>query len=337
MAVPEQVRKQTEAVNALYKELGSDAPVTSPVEGEVVVAPVEGIVPDVAPADVDVTVAPAAAPNESAADYDGSYEQKFRSLQGIYEVDFPRMNAENQALVQKVGQLEQLISTMQSFPAPVPEQHQPVASSLTTEEVEEYGESIDIMRKVSQEVAGPYERRIADLQTQIHNLQGAVIPRVEQIASQQVASAEQTFWNELSQAVPKWRDININQNFQTWLMEVDPLTGQTRQFFLEDAQRVMDVFRVASFFSSWLSTQSASPDVPNPVTPASELERQVAPSRSRNTGTPEGDTARTYTPKDIATFFDDVRSGKYAGKEEERNRFERDIFAAQREGRIVNA
>jgi hypothetical protein len=31
------------------------------------------------------------------------------------------------------------------------------------------------------------------------------------------------------------------------------------------------------------------------------------------------------------------RRGKYRGKEAERDRIERDIFAAQREGRIVNA
>jgi hypothetical protein len=45
-----------------------------------------------------------------------------------------------------------------------------------------------------------------------------------------------------------------------------------------------------------------------------------------------------YAPQDIQKFFNDVRSGKYKGREQERDRIERDIFAAQRENRIqVNA
>jgi len=61
----------------------------------------------------------------------------------------------------------------------------------------------------------------------------------------------------------------------------------------------------------------------------------VAPGRSRNTGAPSNSNARTYSPVDIQKFFNDVRSGKYKGREQERDRIERDIFAAQRDGRIV--
>ena len=71
---------------------------------------------------------------------------------------------------------------------------------------------------------------------------------------------------------------------------------------------------------------------------ASELESQVTPGRSRNTGTPTNSNAKNYTPEDIKIFFNDVRQGKYKGREAERDRIERDIFAAQRENRItVNA
>jgi hypothetical protein len=41
-----------------------------------------------------------------------------------------------------------------------------------------------------------------------------------------------------------------------------------------------------------------------------------------------------YTPADIEKFFNDVRAGKYKGREQDRSRTERDIFAAQRENRI---
>jgi hypothetical protein len=66
---------------------------------------------------------------------------------------------------------------------------------------------------------------------------------------------------------------------------------------------------------------------------------QVAPGRSRGSGSPaNANKAKVYSPQDIQKFFDDVRSGKYKGREQERSRTERDIFAAQRENRIqVNA
>jgi hypothetical protein len=66
----------------------------------------------------------------------------------------------------------------------------------------------------------------------------------------------------------------------------------------------------------------------------SELEKQVSPGRSRNTGTPAPNKGRVWTPQTIAKFYNDVREGRYMGKEQERDRLERDIFVAQREGRI---
>jgi hypothetical protein len=72
-----------------------------------------------------------------------------------------------------------------------------------------------------------------------------------------------------------------------------------------------------------------------PRSAVSELDKQVSPGRSRNGGSPSGNQAKVYGPEDIKKFFDDVRKGVYQGKEAERDRIERDIFAAQRENRIV--
>jgi hypothetical protein len=65
------------------------------------------------------------------------------------------------------------------------------------------------------------------------------------------------------------------------------------------------------------------------------LEKQVAPGRSRGAGAPANPSqGKMYSPTDITKFFNDVRTGKYKGREQERDRIERDIFAAQRENRI---
>ncbi len=337
MAVPEQVRKQTEAVQQLYKDLEEPVP-ASPENGEAAPVPKE-VLP--APAGTLDSVDGVAPPPEPTEPGDGSqaetFENKYKTLQGMYNADVPRLKAQNDELSQRLEQMEQLIVTMQAAPAPTPAPIPKPESLLSAEEMDEYGESIDIMRKVSQEVAGVYEQRLIDMQTTIDQLKGTVMPRVEAIASTQAHSIEQAFWSDLSSAVPNWREINGDPGFQSWLLEVDALSNLSRQTYLDDAQRNMDAGRVASFFSSWQQANGTVPAQPNRTASNSELEKQVTPGKGRNTGTTPGGEQKTYTPKDITNFFNDVRLGKYKGKEEERDKTERDIFAAQRDGRIVQA
>ena len=334
MAVPEQVRKQTEAVQALYADLNT--PSGSPENGETPVT--EPHLQEVPPADSVQEPAPESAPPEQGNDnQDENWQQKYQTLQGMYNADVPRLNAQLQELTQRGQQMEQVLATMQAAPQPTAEPAPAPVSSLTENEIEEYGESIDIMRKVSQEIAGQYERQINDLQATISEMKGSVMPRVEQIASQQAQSAEQTFWSDLQRDVPNWRNINDNQDFQSWLLETDPLSGLTRQTYLDDAQRNMDVTRVASFFNSWSSATGASVAQPNRTAANSELEKQIAPGKGRSSGASQSGEPKTYTPKDIADFFGDVRQGKFKGDEAKRDAIERDIFAAQADGRIVPA
>ena len=159
---------------------------------------------------------------------------------------------------------------------------------------------------------------------------------VQAVAKQQAVSAEQQFWSELTAYVPNWRDVNDNQDFQSWLLDIDPLTGIARQTYLDDAQRSLDAGRVANFFRTWLEMtgQAAVAQSTGRVSVSSELEKQVSPGRSRSAAAPQSGKSKTYTPEDIRRFFEDVRTGKYKGREPERDRIERDIFSAQRENRI---
>jgi hypothetical protein len=195
------------------------------------------------------------------------------------------------------------------------------------------------MRKVSREELVPVAQRLAQLENLLRQMQTNVIPQVQAVAHKQAMNTEQQFWADLTGMIPNWRQVNDSDAFQTWLLEIDPLTGITRQTYLEDAQRALDARRVGAFFRTWLeSTGQAVVAQSTGRASGSELERQVAPGRSKSTGTPTANKGKTYSPDDIKAFFNDVRSGKYKGREQERDRIERDIFAAQRENRIsVNA
>ena len=119
---------------------------------------------------------------------------------------------------------------------------------------------------------------------QIQQIQN-VVPQVQQVQTQQKKSSEQNFWNTIANEIPNWQDINKNEAFQAWLLEVDPLTGINRQTYLEDAQHNLDANRVVNFFKTWEGefgvAKSAQTDR---KAQQSQLQKQVSPGKSRNNG-----------------------------------------------------
>lgn len=337
MAIPAQVKKQSEAIQKLYEELNTET------EEQGVSTP-EAVVEN----SVSETVNEADSAEEQAAESDSqeqvqsgnvdeeeTFERRYKSLQGMYNAEVPRLHAEKRELETRVTQLEALMSTLNT---PTTTNTQQQTALVTDADVEEYGDSIDVMRRVSREEASQQQARIDQLEGLVRGMQTSVVPQVQQLQHRQAVTSEQAFWSEIQTAVPDWQDINTSQGFQSWLLEVDPLTGISRQTYLDDAQKNLDARRVTQFFSTWKAQTGPSVAQSTPVVQSkSQLEKQVAPGRGRSSGTTSNSEPVMYSSGDIKNFFTDVQKGKYKGKEKERDRIERDIFAAQREGRIVAA
>ena len=335
MALPKQVQKQSEEVQELYKELNTETTETqadtAKVSEEQVVEPIEQ-----QPSDSVEEQAPkseASEQSKSDTQVKENWEQKYKSLQGMYNADVPRLNTQNRDLTARVEQLEKLLSEVP--PKVETSEPEPVASLITEDDLAAYGDSIDVMRKAAREELTKANSKVAQLEAQIAQLQG-VLPQVQQVQAQQKKSSEQIFWDTISSKVPHWNDINTNPDFQSWLLEIDPLTGVSRETYLEDAQRSLDAHRVVNFFTTW-EQATGKPSTAQPTRKAqdSSLQKQVSPGRSRSNGASPSGEPPTYSPKDITKFFSDVRQGKYKGRDDERGRIERDIFAAQAEGRIT--
>ena len=336
MAIPKQVQKQSEEVQELYKELNGETETVQAETAEATEVPAEQPV-EQASDSVEEQAPQSEASEQGTSDTQPkeTWEQKYKTLQGMYNADVPRLNAQNREMQSRVSQLEQLLSTVNNQPAEPtpPPQSDPL---ITDADVKEYGDSIDVMRRAAREEVNAANGRIAQLEKTIQQLQG-VVPQVHQVQAQQKQSSEQAFWAGLSNAVPNWQEINDNPDFQTWLLEIDPLTGISRQTYLEDAQNNLDMNRVAQFFQTWAQANGKVEPAHVNDQAKTQLEKQVAPGRGRG-GQPVTQGAnQTYSPADIEQFFSDVRKGRYKGRESERGRIERDIFAAQREGRIVTA
>lgn len=336
MALPEQIRKQAEAVQELYKQLdsdvkqGEDTPAEASADQQVDNA-ADNTVENEAPQPVtEQKPVDGKAPEDTVL-------QKYKTLQGMYNAEVPRLHQQNREMGQRLQQMEQLIASMsaQSASPAAPQQQE---KFVTESDVADYGDSIDMMRRVSREELSSLSHRLGQIEGALKQMQTSVVPQVQAVVQRQAVSAEQQFWADLSHAVPNWREVNDNEAFQSWLLEADPLTGITRQTYLEDAQRAQDSQRVSNFFRAWQNSQAPVAQSAGSTSTSNELEKQVSPGRSRSAGSASTTKGKTYTPQDITKFFNDVRSGKYKGRESERDRIERDIFAAQRENRIqINA
>jgi SepF-like predicted cell division protein (DUF552 family) len=346
MALPEQIRKQTEAVQELYKQLnagdntgetdGQADGTTVAVENASNTQPADDHVEDTAaqPSSNEQKLEGASAEEDSPKD---DFVQKYKTLQGMYNAEVPRLHSQNRELQSRVQQMEQLLATLSAQSNTAQTAPSEAQTYVTDTDVSEYGESIDVMRRVSREEMSPVMQKMSQIEGLLRQLQTNVVPQVQSLTQKQAMSVEQQFWTDLTTFVPDWRDINNNQDFQSWLLQVDPFTGVTRQTILEDAQKNLDARRVGNFFTTWLEITGQANAAQNTrrSQSASELEKQVTPGRPRTAAAPSGSNAKTYSPADITKFFEDVRKGKYKGREAERDRMERDIFAAQKDGRIV--
>ncbi len=332
MAVPEQVRKQSEAIQALYTELNTDAGADqAAADAEAAAQAEEEANGGAAP------VQPAVTPEQLTAAL-AEADQKYRTLQGMYNKDAATLR--NTA--QRVQELEALIA---SFSAVKPAPAAPAAPvQVTDADRAEYGDTIDMMRKVTQAELHPMLARLSALEVALGNLSTdlntTVIPQVRHVAQQQTMSAEDRFWTDLSAAVPDWQKINNNPAFQTWLLQVDPLTGSTRQAFLEQAQKKLDVQRVIAFFRTFSPApapaaggEAAADD--KAQSSASELEKQIAPGRSRGGKPPAKPNEKKWTGAEAAKLYDDKRRGLYVGRDAEFNSLQADLFAAQADGRFI--
>jgi hypothetical protein len=255
-----------------------------------------------------------------------------------------QLAGEVRTLGEEVASLRRLIGTMQSAPpaAPTPSpQVQQVTQRLITEDEEkDYGSDfLNVVGKKAQEVVGPivskYEQEIENLKRQLEGVNGAV-----------QTNAQDRFFNKLAQLVPTWQDLDTNQEFIDWLAKLDPYSGRTRQDMLNEHYSKNDAARVAAFFQGFLD-ETAAVTAPRGGQPSqggraqvpakAPLEAFAAPGRAKSTTAPANAGAEDkpiITRAQIAKFYADVTAGKFRGKDDEKKKFENQIFEAERENRI---
>lgn len=263
-----------------------------------------------------------------------SWEQRARSTIGRLEAQITA----NQALSKRVQDLETELRNGQQ-PQPGPPSAAP--SFVKPEEINDYGEEfMDVVGRRAKEIAmselSVYDKRIQQLENSQKQV-GTVIEKTQ----------KRTVYDQLRDAVPDWGDINHHPAFHEWLSIPDPYSGRQRKEMLAEAFTRHDGNRVVNFFQGFLTEatglpsnaprqngHSAPPLANGNGSGKPSLEDFAAPGRARSGPQQLPPDKPTYTTAQIAKISNDKRRGLWRGREAELEALERDIFAAQHEGRL---
>jgi hypothetical protein len=256
------------------------------------------------------------------------YEHKYKTLQGMYTAEVPRLQTSLKEANEKIESLENILASINK---PVEGTATPL---VTGAEIEDYGE--DLISVVKRAAREELSAELGTLKQDNLNLRKQL---GENTASVGRTSRETLFDNLLS-AVPNWQEVNTNDNFVAWLQNADAYSGQSRQLMLNEAFEKNDAPRVVAFFQGFLNEAQVVSPQPTPAAveqPTVSLDTLVAPGpgMAGDSGrAPETSDTKIFTSAEVQGFYRDVNRGAYKSNPDEKARIEGMIIKAGREGRV---
>ncbi|RPI15514.1 MAG: hypothetical protein EHM65_04045, partial [Acidobacteriales bacterium] len=310
MALPKAVQQQLEEADRLVagingEKTGEDSSETNPENQQVDPSLEQTQDPPENNQQPDNPVSQETKPQEVP---DEKWAHKYHTLKGMYDAEVPRLHSQVREMQTQIQQLIADKATVEAKVAEVPK----VDSLITDEDKEAFGpDLIDLINRATESKVATLRDREAELLSKISKLEG----QLGNVEERQGISDKDRFLMGLGQQVSDWEKINVDQGFLTWLQEVDPVYGIPKNVALNSAYENLDVSRVASIFNAY--KQLVEPAAPvAPVKRQQELQRQVAPTRTRSTSQPNDNMDRpVFTNSDIEEFYTNWRRGYFTDEE----------------------
>lgn len=318
MALPKQVEAQLRELEALEKQL-NDA--QNPAPADPAPNPAEPPQdPQPAPAEPK-PVEPTPTPTEPVV-AEEKWEQKYKTLKGMYDAEVPRLHADLRDLKAQVDALRKAAETKPVEPA-----KPAVAEKLVTDaDVEAFGSDlIEVQRKVAREVAAEFRGELDAMRAENEKLR-------EQLNNTGTQVSEASFEQRLYRLVPDFETVNADPKWIAWLNEVDPLLRAPRATVAQQAFNRGDAEGVAHYVAMF--KKSIAPVEPT-ADKTTELELQIQPNRSATSTPPTSQKGKIYTNAEIEKMFRKATDLGVKGRVDEAKKLEAEIDAAFMEGRVT--
>lgn len=326
MALPKQVQDQLKELEKIEQQLAqgqNTPPAADPQPAVDDPKPAEPPVdPTTKPAD-SKPAEPTPTPTEPVV-AEETWQQKYKTLKGMYDAEVPRLHAELRELKATVESLRKAAETKPAEPAKPAEP----TKLVTDADVEAFGQDlIEVQRKVAREVAAEFRAELDALKAENADLR-------QQVGATTTRGAEVSFEMRLHRLVPDFEAVNTDPKWIAWLNEIDPMLRGPRKLAAQDAFAAGDAEGVAHYVK--LFKETLAPAAVEPTNQkAEELERQIQPTRnsaaSAQVPSPKG---RIYTNADVNKMFQQAINLSNRGQFDEAKRLEAEIDAAYMEGRV---
>jgi len=338
MPIPKQVQQQAEEAEALSQQLYGDA-ASAPVDETPKAEVVEPEAKQYSGATADpVAEEPSSEPDESEAqtvaaeksDEDGKiWKQKYKTLQGMYDAEVPRLHQQVKDLTGELHSLKESVETANKKVEEAEEQaeYERLRNLVTDEDRQEFGDDlIAVQRKVARE-------ETAELFKQLEAVKSENLKLKELLEYTGSKVTQTSFEQELHRLVPDFAQVNTDPAWIKWLDEHDPLLRAPRRVVAEKSYSEGDANAVAHFvslFKESLQTAEPAKKVVN-----QELESQIQPSKSASSPSTSAAKGKTYTNDQIRKLFVRVTQLNKVGKLDEARKLEAEIDSAYMEGRVA--
>jgi len=321
MALPKQVEKTIKDLEALEAQLAKEQEDKSPSTEEPK-AEEQSTEPTPVAEEPKATEQPKVEPSnpvEVDPQEEETWQQKYRTLQGMYDAEVPRLHAQLKELKAQMKELEK----PKAEEAPKPKERKKL---VTDDDVQAFGEDlIEVQRKVAREVAQEFQEELEKLRSDNDVLR-------EQLTKTGSQVSEASFEQRLHRMVPDFDQVNADPKWIAWLNEVDPLIRAPRMTVAQEAFNRGDAEGVAYYVSMF--KQGIAP-APQPKGPNEELERQIQPNRSATNTAPVQPKGKTYSVKQIEAMFKKAADLGGRGDIEAARKLEAEIDAAYMENRVT--
>lgn len=277
-------------------------------------------------------------------------KQDISTWKGRHDAETKRERAAREAAEQKLAEAQAALDKATAAP-PEP--------ALSPDEIDTYGEELlkTAMRYAMPHIESRISAAVAGLRAEVLGRLEDIGGKAERVETTIAKNEFDGFLERLTARMKNWKEIDSDPAFKAWLDSPDEFFGVQNRIAIDSAVDARDIERTARVFERFLSQQGArgsqgttttaapqsgTGDEPTaPTTPAPQADPLAAfaapgkPSPSQHPAQPGAQPgAKVWTITEIQNFYGERTRGMWRGREAEADRVERDIAAAQREGRV---